>query len=185
MSPAVNALAIYKKSNIHRVVSAVATSEVTAGPSSATEPPLSGCTRAPGARIPDRFSGSAAEMISSPAGADRRTARNSSTASGVANCSPTKPEMNRPPLTSPRAWFRDQPRVPRANKIAMLPDDHGILKYWIDPELLSGVPENQRLAKLSQILKTDNGRSQPVVRLQPIYDESEQELKGYVAFTTP
>src|SRR5207244_12020491 len=76
---------------------------------------------------------------------------------------------------TPRAWFRDQPRVPRANKIAMLPDDHGSLKYWIDPELLSGVPENQRLAKLSQILKTDNGRSQRVVRLAPSHAESAQE----------
>ena len=86
---------------------------------------------------------------------------------------------------TPRAWFRDQPRIPRANKIAMLPDEHGSAKYWIDPELLAGVPENQRIARLSQILKRENGRWQPVLRLQPIYDESEQELKGYVAFTTP
>ena len=47
------------------------------------------------------------------------------------------------------------------------------------------VPENQRVARLSQILKSNNGRWQPVLRLQPIYDESEQELKGYIAFTTP
>jgi hypothetical protein len=67
----------------------------------------------------------------------------------------------------------------------MLPDEHGSAKYWIDPELLAGVPENQRIARLSQILKSENGRWQPVLRLQPIYDESEQELKGYVAFTTP
>jgi hypothetical protein len=86
---------------------------------------------------------------------------------------------------TPRAWFRDQPRIPRASKIAMLPDDHGSVKYWVDPELLSGVPENQRLAKLSQVLKGESGRWQPVLRLQPIYDESEHELKGYIAFTTP
>jgi hypothetical protein len=52
---------------------------------------------------------------------------------------------------------------------------------WIDPELLSGVPEDQRISKLNHILKT--GR--PIVRLQSIYDESEHELKGYIAFTNP
>jgi hypothetical protein len=86
---------------------------------------------------------------------------------------------------TPREWFRDQPRIPRANNIAMLPAEHGSGMYWIDPELLGGIPESQRLAKLSQILKTSSGKSLPVLRLQPIYDESEHELKGYVAFTNP
>ena len=81
---------------------------------------------------------------------------------------------------TPRAWFRDQPRIPRANRIAMLPGDHGGM-LWIDPELLTGVPENQRLTKLNHILKT----GKPIVRLQSIYDESEHELKGYIAFTNP
>lgn len=81
---------------------------------------------------------------------------------------------------TPREWFRDQPRIPRAANIAMLPGQSGGT-YWIDPELLNGIPEDQRLARLSHILKT----GKPVLRLQPIYDESEQELKGYVAFTTP
>jgi hypothetical protein len=82
---------------------------------------------------------------------------------------------------TPRALFRDQPRIPRANKIAILPAEHGSGMLWIDPELLSGVPENQRVGKLNQILK--NG--QPVLRLQEIYDDSEHELKGYIAFTNP
>jgi len=81
---------------------------------------------------------------------------------------------------TPREWFRDQPRIPRANSIAMLPGQSGGT-YLIDPALLDGIPEDQRLARLTQILKT----GKPVLRLQPIYDESEQELKGYVAFTTP
>src|SRR5882672_11054138 len=58
---------------------------------------------------------------------------------------------------TPRAWFRDQPRIPR---VAMLPGEHGSDMYWIDPELLSGIPENQRLAKLGEILKTSTGRKQ-------------------------
>jgi len=57
--------------------------------------------------------------------------------------------------------------------------------YLIDPELLSGVPESQQLSKLAEILKTRTGKKQSVLRVQPIYDDSENELKGYMAFTTP
>ena len=85
----------------------------------------------------------------------------------------------------PREWFRDQPRIPRASNIAMLPGENGSNMYLIDPELLSGVPESQQLSKLAEILKTRTGKKQSVLRLQPIYDDSENELKGYMAFTTP
>lgn len=82
---------------------------------------------------------------------------------------------------TPRGLFRDQPRIPRANNIAVLPAEQGSGMLWIDPELLRGIPDNQRLSKLNQILKT----GQPIVRIQSIYDESEHELKGYIAFTNP
>jgi len=88
-------------------------------------------------------------------------------------------------FATPREWFRDQPRIPRASNISMMPGENGSKMFLIDPELLSGVPENQRTAKLAQILKTRTGNKQSVLRLQPIYDDSENELKGYVAFTSP
>jgi hypothetical protein len=86
---------------------------------------------------------------------------------------------------TPREWFRDQPRIPRASNIAVLPAEHGSQMFLIDPELLSGIPEAQRLSKLGQILKTRTGKNQTVLRVQPIYDDSENELKGYMAFTKP
>ena len=86
---------------------------------------------------------------------------------------------------TPREWFRDGPRIPRASNIAMLPAEHGSEMFWIDPELLSGIPENQRTSKLGQILKTRTGKNQTILRVQPIYDDSENELKGYMAFTKP
>ena len=85
----------------------------------------------------------------------------------------------------PREWFRDQPRIPRASNIAMLPGENGSNMYLIDPELLNGVPENRHLSRLAEILKTRTGKKQSVLRVQPIYDDSENELKGYMAFTTP
>ena len=57
--------------------------------------------------------------------------------------------------------------------------------YWIDPDMLNGVPESERLSKVSRILKARSRATKPVLRLQPIYDESENELKGYVAYTNP
>jgi hypothetical protein len=86
---------------------------------------------------------------------------------------------------TPREWFRDQPRIPRASNIAMLPSENGSEMYLIDPELLSGIPESQRIAKLAEILKVRTGKKQSVLRVQPIYDTSENELKGYMAFTKP
>ena len=86
---------------------------------------------------------------------------------------------------TPREWFRDQPRIPRTIDIAMLPAENGGEMFWIDPGLLSGIPEEQRLAKLGEILKARTGRNQLVTRVQPIYDDSENELNGYVAFTNP
>ena len=88
-------------------------------------------------------------------------------------------------FVTPRAWFRDQPRIPRASNISMLPAEHGSSMYWIDPELLSGVPESQRIAKLAGILTARTGKPESVLRVQPVYDDSEDELKGYMAFTKP
>src|SRR5256712_13624190 len=65
---------------------------------------------------------------------------------------------------TPREWFRDQPRIPRASNIAMLPGEHGSDMYLIDPELLSGVPENQRRSKLAEILKARTGQRQSGLR---------------------
>ena len=45
---------------------------------------------------------------------------------------------------APREWFRDQPRIPHASQITSLPG-HGEGVFWIEPELVSSVPEAQRL----------------------------------------
>lgn len=82
---------------------------------------------------------------------------------------------------TPGAWFRDQPRV---SSVAMLPSVHGSRTFWIEPELLSETPENQRLAALSDILTRRTGRKQVVTRVEPIFD-SEREVKGYMAYARP
>lgn len=84
---------------------------------------------------------------------------------------------------TPRDWFRDQPRIPHASNVALLPG-HGGNVFWVEPELLAGIPERERLAKLSGILTTRTGKKVAVTRVEPILD-SEHEIKGYMAFAKP
>ena len=69
---------------------------------------------------------------------------------------------------TPRGWFRDQPRTPHANQVMRLGAGHGEGVFWIEPELLAGVPEDQRLLKLGEILKRRTGKTQAITRIEPI-----------------
>jgi hypothetical protein len=81
---------------------------------------------------------------------------------------------------TPREWFRDQPRPPHAAKMVV----RGSEAYWVEPELLAGVPESERPARVSAALSAFYHTPVRVVRIDPIYN-SEQDLKGYLAFTKP
>ncbi|MEN6603180.1 MAG: hypothetical protein ABFD86_12265 [Bryobacteraceae bacterium] len=83
---------------------------------------------------------------------------------------------------TPRGWFRDQPRIPNASSITMLPAVHGASVYWVDMDLLTRMPEPQRAARIEAMLEDRTGKKQKVVRLEPVRD-SEEALKGYMAFT--
>ena len=85
---------------------------------------------------------------------------------------------------TPRSWFRDQPRTPQASQVALLRGGHGSDVFWIETELLAGVPEDQRLPKLTEILKSRTGKTHAITRVEPILD-SEGEVKGYMAFAKP
>ena len=83
---------------------------------------------------------------------------------------------------TPRDWFRDQPRIPHASSIALLPTENGSTVFFVDAQLLAGTAENERVAKLTTALRTRmSNRSLSVTRVEPILD-SEGELQGYMAF---
>jgi hypothetical protein len=84
---------------------------------------------------------------------------------------------------APRQWFRDQPRIPSASQVTSLPS-HGESVFWFESELVSSFPENQRLEGLSKVLTQRTGKVQHLTRIEPILD-SEQEIKGYMAFARP
>lgn len=88
-------------------------------------------------------------------------------------------------FATPRAWFRDQPRIPTASSIASLPSENGSSIFFVNSELLVGVPEDQRAAKLTQTLQVrTSNRHLLVTRVEPVLD-SEGELQGYMAFARP
>jgi len=81
---------------------------------------------------------------------------------------------------TPRDWFRDQPRIPQASAVTMLPSEHGTNVFWIEPELLDGVPDSRRAGKLAEILGAKTGNKQiRIMRFEPIYS-SENEIRGYM-----
>jgi len=85
---------------------------------------------------------------------------------------------------TPRDWFRDQPRIPRASSI-LRPAENGANVLFVDSEVLSGVPEARRLDRLKDFLKTQPSTARvSVTRVEPILD-SEGELQGYMAFVRP
>lgn len=86
---------------------------------------------------------------------------------------------------TPRDWFRDQPRIPKASNIALLPAEKGESAFFVNTELLAGVAENQRVPRLTQILRTQAAdRRLEVTRIEPVLD-SEGGLQGYMAFARP
>ncbi len=85
---------------------------------------------------------------------------------------------------TPRAWFKDSPRIPKASEIVLLPGSHNGQVYWIEPELIAAIPESERLARVAAILKSTFHKPAMVTRLEPIYD-SEQGIEGYMAFAKP
>ena len=85
---------------------------------------------------------------------------------------------------SPPHWYNDQPRIPSAAQITSLPAQPGESAFWIDTELVTSIPEANRLTEIGKILTTRTRKPRVLTRLEPIYD-AEQELKGYMAFSKP
>jgi hypothetical protein len=82
---------------------------------------------------------------------------------------------------TPRAFFRDGPRLPQPHGIAVLPSEKGMSSFYVDPGLLQGVAENERIAKLTELLRksTSNPRL-TITRIEPFKD-SDGELQGFMA----
>jgi hypothetical protein len=83
---------------------------------------------------------------------------------------------------TPRDWFHDQPK---AASVVLMSSLHGAQRVFIASELLQSIPEDGRPARAEKLIHQRTGKSWHVVRVEPIRDEAEQEIKGFIAYTAP
>lgn len=75
---------------------------------------------------------------------------------------------------TPRSVFRDQPKAPG---VAIVRDG-----FWIETQQMEGVPTNELARRATQLVNARFKTKTAITVVEPIYDEAEQELKGYLAF---
>jgi len=80
---------------------------------------------------------------------------------------------------TPRGWFRDQPRLPKAQQIVMLPSEGGRSIFWVDPELIRDVAPDRLEAHLRALLKKRTGKTAALLSTEPARDD-EGRIKGYL-----
>jgi hypothetical protein len=85
-------------------------------------------------------------------------------------------------FATPREWFHDQPK---ALSVALMPASHGANRIFIATELLISIQEAQRPARAQSLIRQRTGKNWHVVRVEPIQDEAEREVKGFIAYTAP
>jgi hypothetical protein len=81
----------------------------------------------------------------------------------------------------PRDWFRDQPR---ASSLVLMSSLHGANRVFIATDLLEAVPDQQRAQRAEVLIHQRTGKYWRVERVEPIRDETVQEVKGFIAYTT-
>src|SRR5215467_9799394 len=82
-------------------------------------------------------------------------------------------------FATPRAWFRDQPRIPNPQQIVMLPSESGRPTFWIDPELIGEVPPEKLEFRIQALLQQRTGGRVTILKVEPAQDD-EGNLKGYL-----
>ena len=82
-------------------------------------------------------------------------------------------------FVTPRGFFRDQPK---AASIQMLPGERG---YWVESRLLEDVPPAERAREATRLIHDRFKTRDTVSLVEPVLDEAEQEITGYIAFTKP
>ncbi|HEV2200576.1 MAG TPA: hypothetical protein VGR73_12205 [Bryobacteraceae bacterium] len=75
---------------------------------------------------------------------------------------------------TPHEIFRDQPK---AASVAMVRGG-----YWIEAQQLYGTPETAMPARATALVNAHFKTHTEIVSVEPIYDDAENELKGYLAF---
>jgi hypothetical protein len=84
-------------------------------------------------------------------------------------------------FATPREWFKDQPRT---SSVVLMSSSHGAERFFIANDLLENAPEAGRVKAASSVIRQRTGKSVQVQKLEPIRDETEHEVKGFIAYTS-
>jgi hypothetical protein len=57
--------------------------------------------------------------------------------------------------------------------------------YWIEPQQLAGIPTENLASRAAELVNSRFKTRAEIVSVEPIYDEAQKELKGYLAFPKP
>ncbi len=82
----------------------------------------------------------------------------------------------------PREWFNDQPR---AASVILMSSAHGSNRVFIANELLSGLSEEEQVKRSEILIRERTGKGWHVLRVEPIRDDADPEIKGFIAYTAP
>jgi hypothetical protein len=85
-------------------------------------------------------------------------------------------------FATPREFFHDQPKP---SSVVLLSSGKAADQVFIATDLLEAVPASQRAAKAQTLIRERTGKKWHVTRVVPIRDNSDQEIKGFLAYTTP
>ncbi len=85
-------------------------------------------------------------------------------------------------FATPRDWFHDQPK---AASLILMSSLHGSNRVFIATELLENAADGDRPVQAEKLIHRRTGKSWHVVRVEPIRDEAEKEIKGFIAYTAP
>lgn len=85
-------------------------------------------------------------------------------------------------FATPRSWFNDQPR---ASNVVLMSGERGQYRFFIAAEMLSALDPAFRNARAEDMIRERTGKRWHVRRLEPIKDEADHEVRGFIAYTTP
>ena len=69
-----------------------------------------------------------------------------------------------------------------SQRFQMLPAQQG---YLIEPKLLANVAEAEQPGKATELVNQRFKTHTTIARVEPVFDESEDEITGYMAYTKP
>jgi hypothetical protein len=85
-------------------------------------------------------------------------------------------------FATPREFFHDQPKP---SSVVLLSSGKSADQVFIATDLLEAIPPSQRAARAQTLIRERTGKNWHVTRVVPIRDNADQEIKGFLAYTTP